>query len=343
MRSNPATYLKIYDDIRKLFAHSPEARRWGIAPRDFSFNVAGGRCERCRGAGTVTIEMHFMADLETKCEACDGRRFQSHILAIRYNHLNVNEALDLTAEQARAFFASRPAIVKRLDALIAVGLGYVRLGQTTSTLSGGEAQRLKLARYLLADLEPAPLDAGGRSLPRMFLLDEPTTGLSATDVRRLLKALARLAAGGNTLVAIEHHLEFIAHADYVIDLGPAAAMRGAGSWRRAGRSISRRATNRKPAASCAVCSDCRKMGVRRVPRCASRPAHRSMIEMEATMRRNASFGRGATQLGFLDILTVAILAGILAYVSYLQFPAYRIPGATPQKTGAAVSPQFPVA
>ncbi|HUO04764.1 MAG TPA: excinuclease ABC subunit UvrA [Candidatus Binataceae bacterium] len=220
MRSNPATYLKLYDDIRKVFASGAEARRLGVTPRHFSFNATGGRCEKCHGRGTVTIEMHFMADLEVNCDACDGRCFQSHILAIRHNRLNIKQVLDLTAEQARAFFAGHPAIVKRLDALIAVGLGYLRLGQTTSTLSGGEAQRLKLARFLLADLEPVPRDDEARALPRMFLLDEPTTGLSATDIRRLLKVLGRLVSEGNTLVVIEHNLEFIAHADYVIDLGP---------------------------------------------------------------------------------------------------------------------------
>jgi excinuclease ABC subunit A len=220
MRSNPATYLKIYDEIRKLFAASPEARRLGVTARQFSFNVKGGRCEKCSGTGTVTIEMHFMADLEVKCEACDGRRFQSHILAIRLADLNIDEVLDLTVEDARAFFIRHPAITKRLDALIAVGLGYLRLGQTTSTLSGGEAQRLKLARFLLIDLEPAPLDGDGNPLPRMFILDEPTTGLSSTDIRRLIKVLSRLVTEGNTLVVIEHNLEFIAHADYVIDLGP---------------------------------------------------------------------------------------------------------------------------
>ncbi len=220
MRSNPATYLKIYDDIRKLFAASPEARRTGVSTRHFSFNVAGGRCDRCNGTGTVTIEMHFMADLEVKCEACDGRRFQSHILAIRMRGLNITEVLDRTVDEARAFFAPHPPIVKRLDALAAVGLGYVRLGQTTSTLSGGEAQRLKLARFLLVDLEPAPLGKDGKPLPRMFLLDEPTTGLSSADIRRLLRVLSRLVTDGNTLVVIEHNLELIAHADYVIDLGP---------------------------------------------------------------------------------------------------------------------------
>jgi len=226
MRSNPATYLKIYDDIRKLFAGTTEAHRLGIKPRDFSFNVTGGRCEKCAGTGTITIEMHFMADLEVKCDACDGRRFQSHILAIRYQKLNVGQVLDLTVDEARSFFANQGQIVKRLDAMSAVGLGYLRMGQPTSTLSGGEAQRLKLARFLLADLEPAALNAEGRSLPRMFLVDEPTTGLSSTDIRRLLKVFARLVADGNTLVVIEHNLELIAHADYVIDLGPGGGDEG---------------------------------------------------------------------------------------------------------------------
>jgi len=226
MRSNPATYLKIYDEIRKLFAASPEARRLGVQARHFSFNVTGGRCEKCSGTGTVTIEMHFMADLEVKCDVCDGRRFQSHILAIKLRNYSINQVLDLTVEDARAFFIHHPAIIKRLDALIAVGLGYIRLGQTTSTLSGGEAQRLKLARFLLADLEPAPAGEDGKHLPRMFILDEPTTGLSSTDIKRLIKVLNRLVTEGNTLLVIEHNLEFIANADYVIDLGPGGGDEG---------------------------------------------------------------------------------------------------------------------
>ncbi len=220
LRSNPATYLKIYDDIRRLFAQSNEARRLGIQPRHFSFNVDGGRCEKCHGTGTVTIEMHFMADLEVQCDACDGRRFQSHILAIRYQGRNVNQVLGLTVDEARGFFAKSSAVTRRLEALSAVGLGYLCLGQATSTLSGGEAQRLKLARFLLADLEPLPAGPDGKPLGRVFLLDEPTTGLSSADIRQLLRVLGRLVAEGNTLVVIEHHLEFIAHADYVIDLGP---------------------------------------------------------------------------------------------------------------------------
>ncbi len=226
MRSNPVTYLKIYDDIRALFARVPEARRQGITARHFSFNVTGGRCQKCHGTGTVTVEMHFMADLEVRCEACDGRRFQSHILGIRLNGRNIDQVLDLTVDEARAFFAGHQAIIARLDALAAVGLGYIQLGQATSTLSGGESQRLKLARFLLADLEPVPLDARAKKLPRMFLLDEPTTGLSSPDVRQLLKVLTRLVADGNTLVVIEHNLEFIAHADYVIDLGPGGGDEG---------------------------------------------------------------------------------------------------------------------
>jgi len=220
LRSNPATYLKIYDDIRKLFAQSPDARRLGIQPGHFSFNVDGGRCEKCHGTGTVTIEMHFMADLEVQCDACDGRRFKSHILAIRYQGKNINEVLTLTVDEARIFFARTPAITRRLEALSAVGLGYLCLGQTTSTLSGGEAQRLKLSRFLLVELEPAPATPGGRAAGRVFLLDEPTTGLSSADIRQLLRVLGRLVAEGNTLIVIEHNLEFIAHADYVIDLGP---------------------------------------------------------------------------------------------------------------------------
>jgi excinuclease ABC subunit A len=228
LRSNPATYLKIYDEIRKLFAATPEARRLGVKTRDFSFNVEGGRCDRCHGTGTVTIEMHFMADLEVKCEACDGRRFQSHILGIRFHGKNINQVLDLTIDEAREFFDRNryPAIAKRLEPLAAVGLGYLQLGQTTSTLSGGEAQRLKLARFLLTDLEPPQTGDNGKPLPRMFLLDEPTTGLASSDIKRLLRVLARLVAEGNTLVVIEHNLEFIAHADYVIDLGPGGGDEG---------------------------------------------------------------------------------------------------------------------
>jgi excinuclease ABC subunit A len=218
--------LKVYDDIRKLFASSSDARRLKIKPGDFSFNVEGGRCTKCHGTGTVTIEMHFMADLAVQCDACDGRRFQSHILAIRFQDRNINEVLDMTIDEATAFFARHPAVTRRLEPLVAVGLGYLQLGQPTSTLSGGEAQRLKIARFLLADLEPPTTDGAGKRKGRMFLLDEPTTGLASTDIRRLLRALERLLAEGNTLLVIEHNLEFIAQADYIIDLGPGGGDEG---------------------------------------------------------------------------------------------------------------------
>jgi excinuclease ABC subunit A len=226
LRSNPATYLKVYDEIRKLYAASPEARRLRIKPRDFSFNVDGGRCEKCHGTGTVTIEMHFMADLEVKCEACDGRRFQSHILAIRRHGRNISELLDFTVDEALRAFENNPAITRHLEPLSAVGLGYLQLGQPTSTLSGGEAQRLKLARFLLADLEPPRLNGDGKPIPRMFLLDEPTTGLASSDVQRLLRVLLRLVTEGNSLVVIEHNLEFLGHADHIIDLGPGGGDEG---------------------------------------------------------------------------------------------------------------------
>jgi excinuclease ABC subunit A len=226
LRSNPATYLKVYDEIRKLFAGSPEAKRLRIKSRDFSFNVDGGRCEKCHGNGTVTIDMHFMADLEVKCEACDGRRFQSHILAIRLRGRNISELLELTVDEALRFFDKHRAITRRLEPLSAVGLGYLQIGQPTSTLSGGEAQRLKLARFLLADLEPPHMSDDGRPLPRMFLLDEPTTGLASSDIQQLLRVLLRLVAEGNTLVVIEHNLELVAHADYIIDLGPGGGDEG---------------------------------------------------------------------------------------------------------------------
>ena len=218
-RSNPATYLKIYDSIRKLFASTQEARLVGIEPKHFSFNVGGGRCEQCHGMGTVTLEMHFMADLEVKCDACDGRRFQSHVLGIKYRGLNINEVLALTVDEARSFFSRQTQIVNRLNTLASVGLGYLQLGQPTSTLSGGEAQRLRLSAFLLEGIEagPAARSAAGK---RMFILDEPTTGLAGSDIRQLLRVFNRLIGEGHTLLIIEHNLELIANADYVIDLGP---------------------------------------------------------------------------------------------------------------------------
>jgi len=224
-RSNPATYTKLYDSIRKLFAATQDARRSGIEAKNFSFNVPGGRCERCHGMGVVTIEMHFMADLEVKCDACDGRRFQSHVLGVKYRGLNINEVLALTVDEARSFFSRQEQIVQRLNTLSSVGLGYLQLGQPTSTLSGGEAQRLRLSAFVLEGIAGTArmADAEGK---RMFILDEPTTGLAGSDIRNLLRVFNRLIGAGHTLLVIEHNLEMIANADFVIDLGPEGGAEG---------------------------------------------------------------------------------------------------------------------
>ena len=232
LRSNPATYLKIYDDIRKLFRRRPRRRGVsGIKPRDFSFNVEGGRCEKCHGTGTVTIEMHFMADLEVQCDAMRRPPLPEPYPRHPFQGRNINEVLDLTVDEAVEFFiAVIRLITKRLEALAAVGLGYLRLGQTTSTLSGGEAQRLKLARFLLADLEPPPAgDWRQVAAPDV----PPRRADHRARVRRISSdccaCSTRLVAEGNTLVVIEHNLEFIAQCDYVIDLGRVAATRAAKS------------------------------------------------------------------------------------------------------------------
>ncbi len=214
-RSNPATWLKAFDELRTLLSHTVEAKKLGLSASAFSFNVpherGGGRCEACAGQGTVTLEMHFLADVTLPCEACGGRRFTEKVLGVRLGGRNVAELLDLTVDEALATFAVEKKIVARLRPLADVGLGYLRLGQSTATLSGGESQRLKLAAHL------APGAGGGEKL---FLLDEPTTGLHAADVEVLLAALGRLRAAGHTLVVVEHNLDFIRRADHLIDLGP---------------------------------------------------------------------------------------------------------------------------
>jgi excinuclease ABC subunit A len=215
-RSNPATYLKAYDEIRKLFAATPAARLAKIGPGHFSFNASGGRCEQCGGMGTVTLEMHFMADLTVSCDACSGTRFKPQVLEVRYRGRNINDVLAMTVDDARTFFADQPRVGKRLASLVDVGLGYLRLGQPTSTLSGGEAQRLKLASFV----DPAET---GR---RLLIFDEPTTGLHLSDVARLVEVLHEIVARGNTVVVVEHNLDFIACADWIIDLGPEGGARG---------------------------------------------------------------------------------------------------------------------
>jgi excinuclease ABC subunit A len=209
-RSNPATYTKIFDLIRDFFALLPEARMHGYAPGRFSFNVKGGRCEACEGDGVKRVEMHFLPDVYVPCEVCRGRRFNEATLAVKYNQLSIADVLDLTVDEALELFKSHPHIRRGLDTLADVGLGYIALGQSSPTLSGGEAQRVKLSRELAKR-------STGRTL---YILDEPTTGLHFDDIKKLLRVLDRLVEGGNTVVVIEHNLDVIKTADYVIDLGP---------------------------------------------------------------------------------------------------------------------------
>ena len=209
-RSNPATYAGLFTPIRELFAATPEARARGYAPGRFSFNVPGGRCEACRGDGVLRVEMHFLPDVYVRCDVCQGRRYDRETLGVRYRGKTVHEVLGMTAAEARVFFDPIPAVARRLQTLVDVGLGYIGLGQSATTLSGGEAQRMKLARELSRR-------ESGRTL---YVLDEPTTGLHFHDVRQLLAVLDRLVNRGNTVVVIEHNLDVIRAADWIVDLGP---------------------------------------------------------------------------------------------------------------------------
>jgi excinuclease ABC subunit A len=209
-RSNPATYTGVFDDIRKLFANTPDAKVRGYQPGRFSFNVPGGRCEACSGDGTIRIEMQFLPDVYVPCEVCKGARYNRDTLEIRFKSKNIAEVLDMPISEAVSFFSNQPRIARHLQTLMDVGLGYVRLGQSAPTLSGGEAQRVKLASEL----------ARRSTGHTIYLLDEPTTGLHFEDVRRLLVVLARLVDQGNTVLVIEHNLDVIKTADWIIDLGP---------------------------------------------------------------------------------------------------------------------------
>jgi excinuclease ABC subunit A len=215
-RSNPVTYVKAFDAIRELLAATPQAKKRGYHAGHFSFNVPGGRCETCQGDGTVTVEMQFLADVELQCEECEGTRFKSGVLEVRYKGKNVHEILQLTVREALAFFAGAPKVARRLKILDAVGLGYLRLGQSATTLSGGEAQRVKLAAHLARE-EGADPEAARRTL---YIFDEPTTGLHFDDIQKLLTAFRKLLEAGATVLIIEHNLEVIKTADWVIDLGP---------------------------------------------------------------------------------------------------------------------------
>ncbi|ACL70371.1 excinuclease ABC subunit UvrA [Halothermothrix orenii] len=215
-RSNPATYTKVFDYIRDVFAKTPEARRMGYKKGRFSFNVKGGRCEACKGDGIIKIEMHFLPDVYVPCEVCGGKRYNRETLEIKYKGKTIADILEMTVEEALEFFANVNPIKRRLQTLYDVGLGYIRLGQPATTLSGGEAQRIKIASEL-----------GKRSTGKtIYILDEPTTGLHFEDVKKLLEVLFRLREGGNTVIVIEHNLDVIKAADYIIDLGPEGGDRG---------------------------------------------------------------------------------------------------------------------
>jgi excinuclease ABC subunit A len=225
-RSNPVTYIKAFDSIRELFAAQPEAQRRGYSAGHFSFNVPGGRCDVCEGDGTVTVEMQFLADVELPCEECNGTRYKSSVLEVRYKSKNIHEVLGLTVKEALRFFAGQHRIVEKLAVLDEVGLGYVRLGQSATTLSGGEAQRVKLAAHL-ATVRTGSGGDGKKKLSRvLYILDEPTTGLHFDDVSKLLVALRKLIDGGGSLIVIEHDLDVIKSADWVIDLGPEGGAAG---------------------------------------------------------------------------------------------------------------------
>jgi excinuclease ABC subunit A len=231
-RSNPVTYIKAFDEIRALFAAQPDAKRKGFTAGSFSFNVPGGRCDVCEGDGTVTVEMQFLADIELPCEECNGTRYKSSTLDIKYKGRNIHDVLSMTVKEALSYFAGHPKIVDKLYVLDEVGLGYVRLGQSATTLSGGEAQRVKLASHLATarsisnrntqDSQPA---ARARSRT-LYILDEPTTGLHFDDVQKLLSAFRKLIDGGGSLLVIEHNLDIIKSADWVIDMGPEGGSAG---------------------------------------------------------------------------------------------------------------------
>ncbi|MCQ2604898.1 MAG: excinuclease ABC subunit UvrA, partial [Spirochaetia bacterium] len=209
-RSNPATYVEVFSQLRQIFAELPESKAKGYKPGRFSFNIKGGRCESCQGGGEIKIEMHFLPDVYITCDVCGGKRFNRDTLEVRYKGKNIYEVLEMTVEEACSFFKNIPAISRKLEALKDVGLGYIKLGQSALTLSGGEAQRVKLA-YELSKVST------GRTL---YILDEPTTGLHFADVKQLMEVVERIVSKGNSVVIIEHNMDVIRMADYIIDLGP---------------------------------------------------------------------------------------------------------------------------
>ena len=218
-RSNPVTYIKAYDDIRKLFAEQQASKLCGYSAKHFSFNVDGGRCEICKGEGEVTVEMQFMADVKLRCDSCDGKRFKREILDVRFAEKNIFDVLSMSVDEALTYFTQNQEIkiAKKIQALADVGMGYVALGQSSSTLSGGEAQRIKLASYLTK---------GNSKESILFLFDEPTTGLHFHDIGKLLQSFRQLIDRGHTIIVIEHNTHLIEYVDHVIDLGPKGGHEG---------------------------------------------------------------------------------------------------------------------
>ncbi len=222
-RSNPVTYLKAYDEIRQLFSRQALAKLRNLKPGYFSFNIPGGRCEKCEGEGEIKVEMQFMADIHLTCDACGGKRFKEEVLEIKYKDKNIADILELTVSQALSFFGedksgtAEKKIVEKIQPLEEVGLGYLRLGQPSNTLSGGEAQRVKLAFFL---------SKGAGNDPTLFIFDEPTTGLHIHDISKLLHALNALIEKGHSIVVIEHNLEIVKSADWITDLGPEGGEQG---------------------------------------------------------------------------------------------------------------------
>jgi excinuclease ABC subunit A len=215
-RSNPATYLKLYDDVRKIYANQSLSLRRGYTPQYFSFNVDGGRCPVCKGEGQVTIDMHFMSDVTLPCEECGGKRFTKEVLEVEFKGKNISQLLETTIDECIDLFREYPALSYKLQLLRQVGLGYLQLGQSGATLSGGESQRLKVAS-VLTDTKKTNV---------LYIFDEPTTGLHIDDVKRLIMVMQGLVDSGNSILVIEHNLDFIAAADHIIDLGPGAGAQG---------------------------------------------------------------------------------------------------------------------
>ena len=215
-RSNPATYTGLFTPIRDIFSGTQEARARGYKPGRFSFNVKGGRCEACQGDGLIKVEMHFLPDIYVPCDVCKGKRYNRETLEVHYKGKSIHEVLEMTVEDARSFFDAVPALARKLQTMMDVGLSYIRLGQSATTLSGGEAQRIKLSREL------SKRDTGNT----LYILDEPTTGLHFHDIKQLLKVLHELRDRGNTIVVIEHNLDVIKTADWILDMGPEGGDKG---------------------------------------------------------------------------------------------------------------------